>query len=101
MKLKMPQRIIEDNDCKCKLSATTEEINEEIFESMYRVQDAVYRLFGQCEMREIEANTINPAQQNMFIPLKEWNVNLGGCFAEVRIMQRVLDGCFAEIEILA
>jgi hypothetical protein len=100
MKLKMPQRIIEDNDCKCKLSATTEEINEEIFESMYRVQDAVYRLFGQCEMREIEANTINPAQQNLFMPLKQWIINLGGCFVKVSIYQRVWDGCFADMAIL-
>jgi hypothetical protein len=98
--LKMPQHIIEDNECKCKLSATTEEMNEEILESMYRVQEAVYRLFGQCDIREIEANTVNPAQQNIFVPLKSWNVNLVGCYVIVKIHQRGLGGCFANIEIL-
>jgi hypothetical protein len=98
--MNIPQIMIEDNDCKCKLNATIEEMNEETLESMYRVQEAVYRLFGQCDMREIEANTINPVQQNIFIPLKAWNINLNGCYAIVRIHQRGLGGCFANIEIL-
>jgi hypothetical protein len=99
--LKMPLHIIEDDDYKCKLSATIEEINKETLESMYRVQDAIFRLFGKCEMIEIEANTINPAQQNIFLPLKAWNINLVGCYAIVRIHQRGLGGCFANMEILA
>lgn len=98
--LKMPQVIIEDSECKCNLSATTEEMNRQTLNSMYRVQDAIYRLFGQCDMRELEATTINPAQQNIFVPLKAWNINLNGCFAIVRIQQRGFGGCFANIEVL-
>jgi hypothetical protein len=103
--LKMPQVIIEDTEYRgapwsLKGQELTDALNKATLESMYRVQDAIYRFFGLCEMREIEANTINPAQQNVFKPLKSWNVNLGGCFAVVSIMNRVFDGCFAEIKIL-
>jgi len=104
--LKMPQVIIEDTDkYECGAfglegQARTDEINRATLNSMYKIQDAIYRLFGQCDMREIEANTINPAQQNLFASLKSWNINLGGCFAIVSIRQRVWDGCFAEMAIL-
>lgn len=99
--LKMAQVIIEDTEYKMeKWLTNVQEMNETTLESMYRVQEQLYKLFGKCEMRETAANTINPAQQNVFIPLKTWNVNLGGCFAEIRIQQRVLDGCFAEMKII-
>lgn len=98
--LKMPQVIIEDTTKPVRWGATTEEMNKSTLDSMYRVQEAIYRLFGECDMRETLANTINPAQSNMFLPLKQWNINLGGCFVEVSIMQRVLDGCFAEMRVL-
>jgi hypothetical protein len=77
-----------------------QEMNESTLNSMYRVQTAIYNLFANCEIRETSANTINPAQQNIFIPLKTWIINLGGCFAEVKIQQRVLDGCFAEMQVI-
>ena len=103
--LKMPQVIIEDDKYSDRAFALsgqkmTNELNRATLESMYRVQDALYRLFGLCEIREIQANTINPVQQNVFLPLKSWNINLGGCYAEVSIHQRGLGGCFADIEIL-
>jgi hypothetical protein len=104
--LKLPQVIIEDtekydgNIFAFEGQAMVDELNRITLESMYRVQTAVYNLFAKCDIREIQANTINPAQQNVFIPLKQWNINLGGRFAIVSIHQCVLDGCFAEIEIL-
>jgi hypothetical protein len=98
--LNMPQVIIEDMEYEDKWPENTSKMNEQTLESMYRVQDSIYNLFGKCEMRETQANTINPAQQNIFIPLKTWIINLGGCFAEIRIQQRALDGCFAEIKII-
>jgi len=102
----MPQIIIEDTEYKCEPFGLTgqervDEINRTTLDSMYRVQESIYRLFGECDMRETLANTINPAQSNMFHPLKQWNINLGGCFAEISIMQRVLDGCFAEMKVYA
>lgn len=100
-KLGMHQIIIADDITGINfLALTTEGSNNITLESMYRVQDQIYHLFGKCDIRETQANTINPAQQNIFIPLKVWNVNLGECFAEIRIQQRVFDGCFAEMLIL-
>lgn len=99
-KLKMPQVIIEDNKYPVKWISDVQEMNHETLNSMYRVQDKLYSLFGKCEMRETSANTINPAQQNIFIPLKTWIINLGGCFAEIKIQQRALDGCFVEMQII-
>lgn len=99
-KLNMAQVIIEDLGYIDKWPSNTEEMNEITLNSMYRVQSAIYNLFANCEIRETAANTINPAQQNVFIPLKTWIINLGGCFAEVSIHQRVLDGCFAEMQII-
>ena len=98
--LKMPQVFIKDEIKLIGFGQTTEEMNKDTLESMYRVQDQIYRLFGQCDMRETQANTINPVQQNIFLPLKQWIVNLGGCFAEISIHQRVLDGCFAYFKII-
>lgn len=98
--LNMPQVIIEDMEHPNKWLNTTEEMNKQTLSSMYRVQEQLYKLFGKCEMKETQAHTINPAQQNIFIPLKTWIINLGGCFAEIRIQQRVLDGCFAEMQII-
>lgn len=98
--LNMAQIIIEDTAYQNKWPENVQEMNKTTLDSMYKVQEQLYNLFGKCEMRETQANTINPAQQNVFIPLKTWNVNLGGCFAEIRIQQRVLDGCFAEMQII-
>ncbi len=103
--LNMPQVIIEDSEYKDGIFQANEEariaeMNRTTLDSMYRVQESIYKLFGQCDMQEIEANTINPAQQNIFISLKSWRINLNGCYAIVRIKQRAIEGCFAEIEIL-
>lgn len=103
--LKMAQVIIEDNTYDSKSlflqgQAMVDELNRATLASMYRVQNELFNLFGACEMHERVANTISPAQQNVFMPLKVWNVNLGGCFAEISIHQRVFDGCFAEMQIL-
>lgn len=103
--LKMPQIIIEDEQYEgisifLEGQTMTDELNRVTLESMYRVQSTFFNLFGLCEMRERIANTINPAQQNIFMPLKSWNVNLGNCFAEISIHQRCFDGCFAEMQIL-
>lgn len=99
-RLGMGQIIIEDEKYSLEWESSVEEMNRNALESMYRVQEAIYRLFGGCDIRETEANTINPAQQFLFTPLKVWNINLNNCFVEVRIQQRVLDGCFAEISII-
>jgi len=104
-KLGLPQIIIEDTEYKgiplrLEGQEMVEALNKETLDSMYRIQEAVYRLFGLCEIRERQANTVNPAQQNLFIPLKVWNIRLGGCYVEVSIYQRVLDGCYAEMKIL-
>jgi hypothetical protein len=102
----LPQVIIEDTtDYNCNPWGLSDqervsELNRVALESMYKVQEQIYNLFGRCEMKETEANTISPAQQNIFKPLKVWIVNLGECFAEISIMQRVFDGCFAEMKII-
>jgi hypothetical protein len=98
--LKMPQIIIKDDIPFVKWITDVDEMNKETLDSMYKVQSEIYNLFKFCELREVTANTINPAQQNVFMPLKVWNVNLGNCFAEISIHQRCLDGCFAEMKIL-
>jgi hypothetical protein len=99
-KLNMPQVIIEDTTTSSKWASDVEGMNKETLDSMYRIQSAVYNLFANCDMRELAANTISPAQQNIFIPLKTWIVNLGGCFAKISIHQRCFSGCYAEMKII-
>ena len=96
----MPQVIYEDEINNTEWWNDTDKANKVILKSMYKVQDVIYKLFIKCDIREIEANTIDPMRQNAFLPLKKWNINLDGCFAEVSIHQRLLEGCYAEIEII-
>lgn len=94
----LPQVIIEDID-ELKGWPTTEQSDKFVLDSMYKLQSEIYKLFSACDIRETQANTISPSTQNIFIPLKAWQINLGGCFAEIKIQQRMFEGCFATIEV--
>jgi len=51
---------------------------------------------GYESYQEVQSNTCNPAQQNAFLPLREYRVIRNGHAKTVRIYQRFLGGCWIE-----
>ena len=48
------------------------------------------------EYREINSNTINPAQQHAFLYLREYRVKRNGHYKTVKIYHRFFGGCWIE-----
>lgn len=78
-------------DCKW-FGASTEEMNEAILKDF---RAAVEWLLGRGydEYYEEYSNTINPAQQNVFMALRSYRVLKNGHYKSVKIHQKVLGGC--------
>jgi hypothetical protein len=74
---------------------TTAEYNEFILSEFY---DAVNWLLGRGyeEYVELNSNTIIPATQNAFLPLREYRVKRNGHYKWVNIYHRFFGGCWIE-----
>ena len=71
------------------------EINKAILNDFYKAVDYVLsKNFD--DIREIESNTINPAQQNIFIPLRAYRVLRNGHYKTIKIFQRFWGGFYIE-----
>ena len=75
------------------LTATTEELNEAILKDFYEAVNYILTKSEYDEIRELENNTINPAQQNIFIPLRTYRVLKNGHYKKISIHHRFLGGC--------
>jgi hypothetical protein len=73
----------------------TEELNKHILTNFY---NAVNWLLNKSyeEYIELNSNTINPAQQNAFLPLREYRVKRNGHYKLVNIYYRFFGGCWIE-----
>ena len=76
-------------------SSNINKMNNAILNDFY---EAVKYLLnkGYEEYIELISNTINPAQQNAFLPLREYRVKRNGHFKTVSIYQRFGGGCCIE-----
>lgn len=74
---------------------TTEEHNEAILKDFYHAVNWLLNR-GYEECNELQSNTINPAQQNAFLPLREYRVKRNGHYKWVNIYHRFLGGCWIE-----
>lgn len=74
---------------------TMEELNKHILADFY---DAVRWLLnrGYEEYVELNSNTISPATQNAFLPLREYRVKRNGHYKWVKIHQVFFGGCWIE-----
>lgn len=78
------------------LTSTTEEHNEFILSDFYRAVEWLLSK-GYDEYRELESNTINPCQQNAFIPLRVYRVLKNGHYKTFKIYARCFGGiCITE-----
>lgn len=87
--------ILDFGNC-IKLNMTTEEHNNMILDDFYK---AVNWLLSKQyeEYKEIQSNTINPCQQNAFLPLREYIVLKNGHYKIFKIFSRVFGGiCITE-----
>jgi hypothetical protein len=69
------------------------EMNEAILKDFYK---AIDWLLGRQyeEYTELDSNTINPAQQNAFMPLRTYRVKRNGHLKLVSIYHRFMGGCW-------
>lgn len=81
-----------DFNTNCNLfNMTTEDNNNIILDEFHKsVEWLLMRGFD--EYREIESNTINPAQQNIFIPLRVYRVFKNGHYKTFKLFARGLGG---------
>lgn len=75
-----------------KLTATTEENNKAILTNFYAAVEWLLSR-GYEEYHEEYSNTINPAQQNIFYPLRSYRVLRNGHYKSVKIFQKAFGGC--------
>ena len=71
------------------------EMNEAILKDFYHAVEWLLNK-GYEEYKEITSNTINPAQQNAFLPLREYRVKRNGHYKIVKIYHRFFGGCWIE-----
>jgi len=91
--------ICNDTKADYKLDMTTEEHNECILKDFYEAVEWLLKR-GYEEYREIISRTISPAQQNVFLPLREYRVLRNGHYKICKIYTRFLGGwCITEEEI--
>ena len=72
-----------------------EKLNESILKDFYKAVDWLLSR-GYEEYVELNSNTINPAKQNPFYPLREYRVKRNGHYKTVKIYYRFLGGCCIE-----
>lgn len=75
-----------------KLTATTEENNKAILTDFYAAVEWLLNR-GYDEYNEEYSNTINPAQQNIFMALRSYRVMRNGHYKSVKIFQKAFGGC--------
>ena len=78
-----------------RFTTNVDEMNEDILADFYNAVEWLLNR-GYKEYREINSNTINPAQQNAFLPLREYLVKRNGHYKTVNIYQRFWGGCWIE-----
>ena len=89
------------NDAKAdyKFEMTTEELNKRILKDFYEAVEWLLKQ-GYEEYKEIISRTINPAEQNVFLPLREYRILKNGRYKIFKIYSRFLGGwCITEEEI--
>lgn len=74
-------------------SSDRDTMNAAILKDFYKAVEWVLKKSGYDDYREIQSNTINPAQQNAFIPLREYRVKKNGHYKTVKIFHRFWGGC--------
>ena len=78
------------------IGSTTEENNNLILSEFYEAIEWLLKK-NYDEYREEESNTINPAQQNIFIPLRVYRVLKNGHYRTFKIFARCFGGiCITE-----
>ena len=78
------------------IGSTIEETNNLILSEFYEAVEWLWKKNYE-EYREEESNTINPAQQNIFIPLRVYRVLKNGHYRTFKIFARCLGGiCITE-----
>ena len=79
-----------------KLNMTTEEHNCMVLDDFYKAIEWLLKK-NYDEYREVESNTINPVQQNAFIPLRVYKVLKNGHYRTFKIYSRFFGGiCITE-----
>ena len=73
-------------------SNDTEKMNEAVLKEFYAAVDWL-RSKGYDEYVELISRTTNPAQQNAFLPLREYRVRRNGHYKIVKIYHRFFGGC--------
>lgn len=76
------------------LNDTVEKMNERILNDFYAAVKWVLHHYDECI--ELQSNTINPAQQHVFTPLRIYRVLKNGHYREVRIYQKCFGGILIE-----
>lgn len=82
--------ILDFGEC-IKLDMTTKEHNEFILKEFYKAIEWLLSK-GYDEYIEMESNTINPCQQNAFIPLRVYRVFKNGHYRTFKIFARFFSG---------
>lgn len=77
-------------------SNDAEEMNTAILNEFYTAVEWLLGLQYE-EYYEITSRTINPAQQNAFLPLREYRVKRNGHYRWVNIHHRFWGGCWIEM----
>jgi hypothetical protein len=91
--------ICNDTKASYKFDMTTEEHNECILKDFYEAVEWLLKK-GYEEYREIISRTINPAEQNAFLPLREYRILKNGHYKIFKIYTRLLGGwCITEEKI--
>lgn len=74
-----------------RLEMTTTEYNEFVLDEFHKAVEWLLKK-GFDEYIEIESNTINPVQQNIFIPLRVYRVLKNGHYRIFKIFARCFGG---------
>ena len=76
-------------------SNNVDKMNKAILNEFYKAVEWLLNK-GYEEYTELISNTINPAQQHAFLPLREYRVKRNGHYKTVNIYHRFLGGCWIE-----
>jgi hypothetical protein len=82
----------EDNDM---FSNDINKMNNAVLNGFYKAVECLLNK-GYEEYIELTSNTINPAQQNAFIPLRKYKIKRNGHYKIASIYQRFGGGCCIE-----
>lgn len=86
-----------DTDTPYSFEMTHDELNAAILEDFYKGVSWLLSQ-GYDEYRELISRTIDPAGQNMFLPLREYRVKRNGHYRTVEIGTRFLGGVYISLK---